>query len=64
METTITTRNRKLEQFYYAHGVDFISCSKDEDGMTTWVYPRTPETEKILDEWKVAQCRRMEKKGA
>ena len=60
----ITTKNRRLEQFYYAHGVDFVSCTKDVDGMTTWAYSRTPENENILAEWKVAQARREHKKGA
>ena len=36
---SIEVRNRKLEAFYYAHGVDFISCDKDmADGLTVWTY--------------------------
>ena len=62
--TTITTKSRKLEQFFYAHGVDFIDWHKDpDDGMTVWVYPRNEETEHIAEEFKVAVQRRM-KKGA
>ena len=34
--TTITTKARKLEQFFYAHGVDYLFCGKDADGMTVW----------------------------
>lgn len=64
MDNPITTKNRKLEQFYYVHGVDFIDCSKDDDGMTVWSYERTPEAESILAEWKLAQDRRAQKKGA
>ena len=57
----ITTKNRKLEQFFYAHGVDFTTCSKDEDGMTVWTYERTPENEHIVSEFRLAQSRRMKK---
>lgn len=60
---TITTKNRKLEQFFYAHGVDFVSCEKDEDGMTVWSYELTPENEHIVAEFRAAMNRRM-KKGA
>lgn len=59
----ITTRHRKLEQFFYVHGIDYIDCRKDEDGMTVWSYERTPETERILEEFRIAVIRR-EKKGA
>ena len=61
---TITTKNRKLEQFFYAHGVDYIDCTKDEDGMTVWTYSKTPENENILSEWRLALARRAKKKGA
>lgn len=60
---TITTKNRRLEQFYYAHGVDYTDCTKDDDGMTVWTYERTPENEHILSEFRTAMTRRM-KKGA
>lgn len=59
----IITTNRKLEQFFYAHGVEFTTCSRNEDGMTVWTYERTPETEHILAEFRLATERRM-KKGA
>lgn len=60
---TITTKNRKLEQFFYAHGVDFVGCSKDEDGMTVWTYEKTPENDRIVQEFRIALIRRT-KKGA
>ena len=60
---TITTKNRKLEQFFYAHGVDFTTCSKDEDGMTVWAYEDTTENRRIVEEFRTAQSRRT-KKGA
>jgi len=60
---TITTRNRKLEQFIFLHGIDYVSCGKDEDGMTVWRYECTEEILWIVKEFKQAQERRM-KKGA
>ena len=60
---TIATKNRKLEQFFYAHGVDFVDCTKDPDGMTVWHYDRTPENEFILNEFRTALSLRT-KKGA
>jgi len=61
---TITTRSRKLEQFFYAHGVDFDACDKDEEGMTVWKYKATPENIHIAEEFKRGIARRAEKKGA
>lgn len=58
----IVTRNRKLEQFLFLHGVDYIAVGKDEDGMTVWEYERTEEIVRITQEFKLAQERR--KKGA
>lgn len=60
---TITTRNRRLEQFFFAHGVDYLSVTKDEDGMTVWVYEGNAENHMIVAEFKLAQMRR-EQKGA
>lgn len=60
---TIVTRNRKLEQFLFLHGIDYTAVGKDEDGMTVWRYERTEEILWIVDEFKKAQQRRM-KKGA
>ncbi len=59
----IVTRNRKLEQFLFLHGVDYIAVGKDEDGMTVWEYERTEEIVRITQEFKLAQERRA-KKGA
>ena len=60
----ITTRSRKLEQFFYAHGVDFLSCGKDEEGMTIWTYEGTEENYNIVEAFKRGIARRAEKKGA
>lgn len=56
---TIKTRNRKLEQFFYMHGVDFVDCSKDDEGMTVWTYVRNEENLNIVDEFNKARQRRM-----
>ena len=64
MEDVITTKSRKLEQFFFAHGIDYIACTKDEEAMTVWSYPRNEETIRILEEFKLGIARRSGKKGA
>lgn len=55
----IEVKNRKLEQFYYAHGIDFISCRKDpEDALTVWEYEDNEENRRILEEFRTAIRRR------
>lgn len=61
---TLVTKARKLEQFFFVHGIDFIACTKDADGMTVWVYPRTEETLRIADEYREVLRRRQAQKGA
>lgn len=61
---TITTRSRKLEQFFYAHGVLFLTCGKDDDGMTIWTYEDNDENRHIMEEFKRGLARLAEKKGA
>ena len=61
--TTIKIRSRNLEQFFFAHGVDFISQGKDELGDTVWEYERTPETEFILAEFRHGVRVRSERRG-
>ena len=63
-ENTITTKSRKLEQFFYAHGVTFLSCSKDDEGMTVWTYEDNEENRRIVEEFKLGLARLAEKKGA
>ena len=62
--TTITTKSRKLEQFFFAHGVDFVSCNKDEEGMTVWEYENNEENQRIVAEFKRGLAIRANKKGA
>lgn len=59
----IVTRNRKLENFFFLHGVDYVALRKDEDGMTLWEYEDNEENRNIVAEFKQAQERRM-RKGA
>ena len=60
----IEVRNRRLEQFYFAHGVDFMDCRKDqEEGLTVWIYEDNEENRRILDEWKLAIRRREAKRN-
>lgn len=60
VDRMIEVKNRKLEQFYYAHGVDFTSCRKDqEDGLTVWEYEDNEENRRILEEFRLAIKRRM-----
>ena len=59
----IITRNRKLEQFYYAHGVDYVNTYKDPDeGLTVWEYEENEENRRIQEEFKLAIRRREERK--
>ena len=56
---SIEVRNRKLEAFYYAHGIDFIGCDKDPaDGLTVWTYEDNEENRRILEEFRTALKRR------
>ncbi len=59
----IATRNRKLEQFFFLHGIDYIAVGKDEEGLTVWQYEKTEENITIMNEFRLAQQRRA-KKGA
>lgn len=60
---TTTIRSRKLEQFLYAHGIDFIACDKDDEGMTIWTYELTDEVSRVIKEFCTALERRNAKKG-
>ena len=60
----ISTRNRRLEQFYFAHGVDHINSYKDlDEGLTVWEYEDNEENRRILEEFKLAIRRREEQRA-
>ena len=55
----ITTKNRRLEQFYFMHGIDYASFYKDmDDGLTVWEYDDNDENRRILEEFRTAIRRR------
>ena len=59
----IKVKNRRLEQFYYAHGVDHINTYKDlDEGLTVWEYENNEENRRILEEFRTAIRRREEQK--
>ncbi len=62
MADTFTTVNMRLEQFLFVHDIRFISWSKTEDGLTCWTYERTPELERVVQEYKEIDQRRRERK--
>ena len=46
----IATKNRRLEQFYFMHGVDYTKTYKDyEDGLTVWEYEENEEFEESVE---------------
>ena len=55
----IKVKNRKLEQFYYAHGVDHVNTYRDpEECLTIWEYEDNEENRRILEEFRTAIKRR------
>lgn len=59
-----TTTNRKLEQFLYMHGIRFDHWTKDLDGITIWVYENTPETMRVVEEFRDINARKAVRKYA
>lgn len=59
---TIKTMNRKLEQTLFNLGVTFLSCDKNDDGMTVWTYPNT-EKVRLIFQWFRESAERREKAG-
>lgn len=51
---TIKVYNRKLEQVLYYLGITFLSCDKDEEGMTVWTYKNDEKTLQIVKMFKDA----------
>lgn len=51
---TLKTYNRRLEQALFTLGIQFLSCDKDDDGMTYWTYSRNEKTEQIFRWFKEA----------
>ena len=56
------TTSRNLEQFLYMHDIRHVSWRKDNDGMTVWKYELTPETERVINEYRnIIERRRLAK---
>ena len=51
---TVKVYNRRLEQALFSLGVTFLSCDKDDEGMTFWTYTRDEKTEQIIKWFKEA----------
>ena len=49
--------NRRLEQFFFAHDVRFISFYRGRDGLTVWVYELDEEEQRVLEEYRALQAR-------
>jgi len=62
MSYYLEVRNRKAEQFFYVHGVNYVDMRKDAEGMTVWKYSDTEENRRILDEFIHAQQIREEQR--
>ena len=63
MNNHFETRNRNLEQFLYVHEIRHIGFYKDNDHMTVWQYERTPELDRVVNEWCSIAQRRKHRKG-
>ncbi len=62
--TIFETRNRKLEQFLFLHGIPHISFRKDADGMTVWKYENTSEAQRVVEEFREIQARRQVRRAS
>ena len=57
------TSNRRLEQFFFAHDVKFISFYRGRDGLTVWVYDLDDEGQRVLEEYRALQARRIRRRA-
>lgn len=58
MAKVIKVYNRRLEQALFYMGVDYLSCDKDDEGMTVWTYQATEKVEQIVAWFKEATAMR------
>lgn len=56
------TSSRKLEQFLFVHDILHVGFHKDDDNMTVWEYPKTPEVMEIVKEFRAIQRRRQSRR--
>lgn len=60
--TIFETSSRKLEQFLFVHDIFHSGFHKNEDNMTVWEYPNTPEVMDVVEEFRAIQRRRQLRK--
>lgn len=52
------TDSRGLEQFLFQHDIRFYATHTGPWGRTVWVYHRTGELERVVEEWRTIIARR------
>jgi hypothetical protein len=52
------TMSRKLEQFLYLHDIRWSSSYRNVDGVQVWVYKLTPETQRVINEFREINARK------
>ena len=57
-QKTITTTNRRLENYLYVLGINPIRMYKSWDMMTVWEYEDTPQLRELTAEFLMYQSRR------
>ena len=55
------TTNRRLEGYLYMNEIRYEAMHKNEDGMTVWVYERTPWFEEVFALYRKASLLRQER---
>ena len=55
------TNARRLEQFLFAHDIQFDAWYRDRDGMTVWRYNLDDEGLRVLEEYRRIIARRKER---
>lgn len=61
VSSTFETTNRALEQFLFLHDIRHTSWYKNEENLTVWVYEKTEETMRVVDEYREICRRRAER---
>ena len=59
---TFETCNRRLEQFLFVHDIRFSEWYRNNDGLTTWVYPDNAELREVVKEFRKLDERRRERR--
>lgn len=63
MTRRFETSNRRLEEFFFAHDVRFDRYYRGLDGITVWVYELDTEGQRMLEEYRALQQRRLTRKA-